>query len=99
MQSTQQNRHQTENSSSQIHTEDRDRVDSDLNDDNFTSPDQEDENYVNKMCFCKRLCHKYDKAFLWVYGVTYANGGLKFLLILSVQNLFKHYYEMAPAES
>ena len=51
------------------------------------------------MCFCKRLCHKYDRCFIWVYGIQYANGGLKFLMILALQDFFKNYYKLSPSES
>jgi MFS family permease len=36
---------------------------------------------------------------MWVYSIQYANGGLKFLLMLSLQDLFKNYYKLTPAES
>ena len=51
------------------------------------------------MCYCKRLCNKYDRNFLTVYGVQYANAGLKFLQMLALQDLFKNYYKLTPTET
>lgn len=51
---------------------------------------------INRMCYCKRLCHKYDRNFLTVYGVQYANAGLKFLQSLAIQDMFKNYYHLEP---
>ena len=51
------------------------------------------------MCFCKRMWNKYDRNFLIVYGIQYANAGLKFLLILALQDLFKNYYDLEPTQS
>ena len=47
--------------------------------------DRDEENErLSKMCYCKRLCHKYDRNFLVVYGIQYANAGLKFLQTLAL---------------
>ena len=34
-----------------------------------------------------------------VFGVQYANGGLKFLLTLALQDLFKNYYHLEPTQT
>ena len=59
----------------------------------------EREEKLKKMWFCKRIWAKYDHRFLIVYGVQYANAGLKFLLTLALQDLFKHYYFLEPSKS
>ena len=46
--------------------------------DDFFAADTEQER-IQKMCFCRRVWNKYDKNFLIVYGIQYANLGLKFL--------------------
>ena len=42
---------------------------------------------------------KYDKSFLLVYVVQYANSAIKFTMILALQALLKDYYEMEPGKS
>jgi hypothetical protein len=37
---------------------------------------------------------KYDRTFLYTYCLQYFNGGLKFLLMLSIQDLFKNYFKL-----
>jgi len=61
--------------------------------------EDEREEHLRKMCFCKRLWAKYDHQFLIVYGVAYANAGLKFLQTLAIQDLFKNYYFLEPSQS
>ena len=69
-----------------------------IDDDDFFKEDTEAER-INKMCYCKRLCNKYDRNFLTVYGIAYANAGLKFLQSLALQDLFKNYYVLTPTET
>ena len=69
----------------------------DVNDD-FENADDKEER-LNKMCFYRRLFHKFDRNFMIVYGVQYANGGLKFLLTLALQDLFKNYYHLEPSQT
>ena len=51
------------------------------------------------MCFFKRIWHKYDRSFLVTYGVAYANGSCKFLMLLACQDLFKNYLHLEPTET
>lgn len=45
------------------------------------------------------IWQKYDRAFLITYSVQYFNGGLKFLFLLSTQDLLKNYYGMQPGQT
>ena len=67
-------------------------------DDNFQNADDEEER-LNKMCFCRRLFHKFDRNFMIVFGVLYANNGLRFLMQLALQDLFKNYYRLEPSQT
>ena len=49
------------------------------------------------MCFYRRLYNKFDPNFMTVFAVQYANGGLKFLLTIALQDLFKNYYKLEPS--
>ena len=51
------------------------------------------------MCFYKRLWNKYDKSFLFNYGVQYANASAKLLIMLAVSDLFKNYMMLEPAQN
>lgn len=42
---------------------------------------------------------KYDRTFLYTYCLQYFNGGLKFLLMLSIQDLFKNYFKLQPSKT
>ena len=69
-----------------------------VEDNNYIAVDEESEK-VNKLCFCSRICKKYDRSFLLVYGIQYANFGLKFLMLLALQQIFKEYYHLSPTET
>ena len=64
-----------------------------VEDDSFVSACSKDE-HISKMCFYRRIWNKYDHSFLIVYGIQYANGSCKFLLMLAVQDLLKNYLKL-----
>ena len=67
-------------------------------DDEFIAAETEKER-IAKMSFYKRVFAKYDRSFLLVYSIQYANASCKFLQLLAVQVLFKSYYNLEPADS
>jgi hypothetical protein len=45
------------------------------------------------------LWNRYDRTFLVTYSIQSFNGGLKFLFMLSYQDLYKNFYKLQPTHT
>ena len=64
----------------------------------------EDENEQKKKEESERIkkipmWNRYDRTFLVTYSIQSFNGGLKFLFMLSYQDLFKNFYKLEPTHT
>ena len=55
-------------------------------------------NVSRRNCCCGRY-KKYDASFLAVYVFQYFNGGLKILLLIATQDMWKNYYLLEPTRA